>query len=912
MKKILIVLSLICSVVSSLAQSGDGSSGNPFWGTISSTVQWSIGDPNYGSTVYVGTVSNPDLTVGSGGHLTIDPGITVIFTQLTTDLFVTGTGQLTAGGTGSQVTFTKAPANGHWGHISFQNMTGTPASSTFNNCLFEYGYSVGTSSEPLLTGGALQVDFNDVVITTCTFRNNYATFAGAVMINTGRNAIIRNSYFKSNSVYECGGALILYTSSTGEIENCIFESNYSQGFTTPVYSGGAIWSYSNTSKIINCTFVENTSGHAGAALYSYSSSGMSIINSIFWGSNDQVAGSLSTSTITTSAFESAKPSEAANSIIISAVANDHFVNAGASDWTLIFSSPCRDAGTTPSPTVDKDYAGNFRIGPYDIGAYEVQYSRWLTNAAAPTSWLTGTNWELGFEPGHAGTTGDAVIPYLANDTYAPNISGSITIASTKYLILKPGAKATFGTLTNSGTLKLESDATNISSLIVTTFSGNAANVELYLSGGGGPAYKWHYISTPVSSLAVSTFTGVTSDIAQFIESAPTFSIMEGWRASDGYSYSSGTITGPTFSTLDPGKGYNYYDAVNQAFTFSGTLNTGNVAITLGYSGTPSLHGFNLLGNPFSSGLDWDVITGGTYPSSTSKGLYFTRDNAQCTYIAGVGTPGDVTAIIPPMQGFFVKANGTPDIQLTLPASARTHNSIHSRYKGNNIIPLVRLSVTENSIPDETVVRFDALAKTYFDNDFDALKMFESATTTSIYSSLSGTKYAINGQPFPDTFVEIPIVVNLTTSGNHTISTTQLQGLDSYPVTLTDKTTGFIADLKTTPNLSFDAPAGTITDRFVLKVGTVLTGTENPVASKNIFNIYTSNNFINIQTIADGWDGKTGSVKMIDLAGKTITNLQNAGFSKNSVLQVPCTGVKGMYVVEIRSGVMRYVGKVVIR
>jgi hypothetical protein len=250
MKKIVIILFSTFLAISTLAQSGDGSAGNPFYGTISSTVQWSVGNLIYGSTVYVGTSSNQDLTVGTGGHLIIDPGITVIFTQLTTDLLITGTGQITAGGTGSQVTLTKDPANGHWGHISFQNMTGTPASSTFNNCLFEYGYSVGTSEEPLLAGGAIQVDFNDVVITDCTFSSNYATFAGAVMVNSDRNTIIRKSYFKSNNVYECGGALILYSNSTALIENCIFESNYSRGFSTSDYSGGAIWSYSNTAKLL--------------------------------------------------------------------------------------------------------------------------------------------------------------------------------------------------------------------------------------------------------------------------------------------------------------------------------------------------------------------------------------------------------------------------------------------------------------------------------------------------------------------------------------------------------------------------------------------------------------------------------------------------------------------------------------
>ncbi len=363
-----------------------------------------------------------------------------------------------------------------------------------------------------------------------------------------------------------------------------------------------------------------------------------------------------------------------------------------------------------------------------------------------------------------------------------------------------------------------------------------------------------------------------------------------------------------------GQGYNYFHTVNYKYTFSGNLNTSSVSKTLSYTGgTPGLvlRGFNLIGNPFPSGLDWDIIANGTFPSNTSKAIHFTQNNIQCDYVNGTGTNG-ATGIIPPMQGFFIKTSNTPDINLTIPTSARVHNSIHPRYKGTSVIPLVRLSVTEDLISDETVVRFDDLAKSYLDNDFDAVKMFVSKSATTIYSSLAGTKYSINGLPFPETFVEIPIVVNIINSGNHSINATQLQGLDDYPVTLTDKTTGFTADLKTTPVLTFSASAGSLTDRFILKVGNIATGTEDPVSSDGIFNIYPSFGSVNIQTISDEWNGKTGSVKILDLSGKVVKDLDNTNFSKNSLISFPAVWTKGIYVVEIRAGMKRFVGKVVIR
>jgi hypothetical protein len=384
-------------------------------------------------------------------------------------------------------------------------------------------------------------------------------------------------------------------------------------------------------------------------------------------------------------------------------------------------------------------------------------------------------------------------------------------------------------------------------------------------------------------------------------------------AFDGYIYSTGGMGGPTFSTLDPGKGYDYYKSSDYTFTFGGQLNTSDVNASLSYkTGNDNLWGYNLIGNPFASGLDWDYIITHSFPSNTTKGLYFTRNSVLCTYISGVGVPVDVNGIIPPMQGFFSKTYSSGNT-IVLAAAARTHTNIHARYKGSEIIPLVRLFLTDDTLSDETVVRFDDQAKSYLDNDFDAVKMFLDPDLTSIYSSLSEIDYAINGLPFPETFVEIPITINLTTDTTfHTITATQLQGLDNYEVKLIDNSTGYTADLKTTPAVTFSAAKGTIAGRFILKVSTLITGFENPVAVRNRFNIYPANSRINIQTISDEWDGKTGSVRVFDITGKTINNLKDAEFSKNSLIQVEAPVAKGIYIVELKSGMMRYVGKIIIR
>lgn len=896
---------------------GDGlSPATAYCGTITSAQSWTNSNP--GGIIYVGQPSNQDLTILTGGSLTIGPGVTLKFCTTTTDLIITGTGTITANGTSSnKITFTRNnPSINYWGHITFQSM-GSAGASLFNNCIIEYG---DVTRNPGITsyGGGLYADFNNVNISNCIFQNNRAGWGGGIFVNHNISITVTNSRFFNNYSKEAGGGIFVYYQSSSIFNNCIFDSNHCDGTSSASYNGGGFSEISSSSVTLNnCTFVNNTSSRTvGQSLQFYSSAGDKAVNCIFWGPGTHLY--LSGHPIVNyCAVQSSVPPGTGN-IILSANNTDptgpNFKNPAGSDYSLTYLSPCRNAGTAIGvPTTD--YLGNTRVLPYDIGAYEFIASLWKTTAAT-TDWTSAANWDGGVPS--AGI--DVIIPSGAVNYPVNTPAPTFTLSAGNNMILAPGAKATLGTFINNGSLTLQSDATSGSaSFIVSSYSGNDATIELFLTGGnpGAPLKlnKWHFISTPITSLPVSTFSPVpTKNVVGWYDNQVSGSLATGWIAYNGFRYSTGTISGPTFSNLTPGNGYDYYATTDLKYTFSGQLNTTDVTMSLSYNVDDALHGFNLLGNPFSSGLNWDAIINNlspAYPANTSKSLYFTRDNAQCSYVGGVGIPSDVTGIMPPMQGFFVKTFSAGN-SITIPASARVQGNIHSRYKGVDVIPLVRLSLAEDTLHDETVVRFDATAKSGFDYDFDAPKMFLSPDLVSIYSISEGLNYAIKGLPFPDSLLEVPIVVNLLAAGNTTITATQLQGLDKYDVTLTDKTTGFIANLKTTPVLTFTGTAGTTATRFVLKVATITTGIENPVVSKNIFKIYDANSMINIQTISDAWEGKKGSVRVLDLTGRTVDDLKNSEFSKNSLIRIGSPGLKGIYFVEIKSGVLRYVGKVVIR
>jgi hypothetical protein len=488
------------------------------------------------------------------------------------------------------------------------------------------------------------------------------------------------------------------------------------------------------------------------------------------------------------------------------------------------------------------------------------------------------------------------------------------------MIVEPGAKVTLDDLSNSGTLLLKSDATSISSLILGSYSGNDADVELYLTGGPAPVEgnRWHLISSPFMTLSRDPIWAVTNNLAQWVESYDRGDLDEGWIAADGWDYALGSIPGSptTFTNLNLGQGYTHFYSSNYTYTISGELNTENKSVNIYCTDTdqPLLYGHNLLGNPFSSGLDWDqIVDDGAYPASTSKVLHYRKDGGHVYYINDIGSEPGVNGIIPPMQGFFVKTYAASG-SINLAASARVHDNIPTRYKGGEkaFIPLVRLKINTGERYDYAVVRFDELAKTGLDYDFDAVKDFISTTKPTIYTISGGTKFVINGLPFPEESVDIPVAVKLITAGNQTINTTELTGLDSYNLYLIDNETGYMANLRTNPLVTFSSAPGLFTDRFILRISEITTDVENPLDFKTgAFNIYTGFGSLNIQTITDDWDGRQGSVRVLDLSGRTVTSNANVEFSRNSVIQVGAPTVKGLYVVEISSGAKRYVSKVVV-
>lgn len=912
---ILLVLSLtiICSPSLFGQLSGSGTYADPYSGTLNE------GTGNEDVTWSSDTYIDGDITVDNE-KLTISAGVNIIFLAEGSDLIITGTGQLDATGTsGSIITFTAdddddgiyGESGERWGHIVFQSMDGSAGSSVFEYCNISYG-DVISGSNTTSYGGAFYIDsFDNLTLSYCQINNNTGTHGGAVMLWNGASPTFEYCTFSNNSAQTSGGGFYINRANTSTFSNSLIFNN-----SCGLGGGGAIF-FDGTvdSDIINCVIVNNstTSTTRGDNLRFYSlgaSVRPSFVNSIIWGSNNSISYSdlgdedssdfyycgIQDTETPASSFTNCIDLNSSNT----ASDGPNFNATDGSDWSISFVSPCRDIGTdTGAPATDFD--GNSRIGTTDIGAYEVQYSRW--SGSVGTLWTIAGNWEQNMTP--TSGSSDVIIP--SGLTYYPVSSGiSYTIGTGKSLILEEGTRATFVTLTNSaGFLELHSDNTGIASLLVDSYidSGGTEMIELYLSGGGGPNYKWHYIAVPEDAISTDVFTTDISNknLLLWDDSKIVDNKMQGWQWFDGYD---GTTA---FSFMNTIKGYNFFhysDITIQLPTVSGLLVSMGSSVGLQYNGD----GLNLLGNSLTCSLDWHDVER-SHPASIDAAVYYTINNMTASYHPVTGGVNGGTRYIPPLQGFFVKTSTTGTSLDFTQNNVKTHSD-QNRYKGGTIVPKVKLKLSGSSGGYECIIWFDEYATTGHDSEYDAQTMFDEALNyNQIWSAIEGNKFAINGLPFPEEEMLIPITIKVIEEGSFIINSLEFQGLENYYVELIDSYQNFTTDFHSEDTYSFTSSPGTFEDRFQLKVSSKTTGLDDIIDAGKLINIYSFNNNLYIRPNNDNWSDPETNIKIYDMMGRLVSNINNVSIYGGETKEIPFIQPEGIYIVELSGKTGRVVQKI---
>lgn len=354
-------------------------------------------------------------------------------------------------------------------------------------------------------------------------------------------------------------------------------------------------------------------------------------------------------------------------------------------------------------------------------------------------------------------------------------------SSVAQLVITPGSSITIkeGTSLYVGTsLYIKSDAGGSGYLADQNASGDCTitgdkTVERYLTANG-----WHNTSSPVSNANSSVFTG-TDLIFYYDETIILNDWNFGWVWHDG--------------SLSIMKGYDLYlsTAITASYTATGSesLNTGNynIAITrtdVANGEAENRKGWNLVGNPYPSPVDWLVEPGWDKSDINDAKYIWNPTNNNYTIFLGGSSPTGInggTQYIPSNQGFWVQAIQDGSLHISNTTRVGIMTSTPDYYKNSaGISQELRLVASGNGYTDETMIRFLSESTPEFDVNIDAAKLFSAHDSVpQICTKAGNTLLAINSHPeiFDDLGIEMNF--NCGTAGYYTIAIDDNSTIDQF-------------------------------------------------------------------------------------------------------------------------------------
>jgi len=419
---------------------------------------------------------------------------------------------------------------------------------------------------------------------------------------------------------------------------------------------------------------------------------------------------------------------------------------------------------------------------------------------------------------------------VANTMKAQN--GSITFRASKNFTVN-NLENTLGL---SSALILKSDISGTTSLIQQT-GAVAATSERYLVGG-----KWNFMFSPLNAMDGAAILQSSGEFGYSYNETPA----DYWNATTIYG-TSGWVAG-LGSPTSVEKGYIHHSSSSKTYSLTG----GNLDVTpktfvlrytphAGSSNVPDYHtdglttaiantqfdGWNLVGNPYASALDWDA--GGWDKTQIEAFVYYYDGaNYQCYgaspwdqgITASSTVSGTGTQFIPANQGFFVKAKSTGDLQdFSIPTGARTHNAqAFWRSPATASSNLLRLSVSKDGFSDGLVIRtLPSVSGVTAEHDgsYDAYKMFSwDNTKPQIFSKTEANdrNFAINSLPEFTGHKIVPLGVYVSENGEYTLSSSE-NSFENIHIWIEDRALEVNTVISNGETYSFTQTAESNTNRF---------------------------------------------------------------------------------------------------
>jgi len=542
-----------------------------------------------------------------------------------------------------------------------------------------------------------------------------------------------------------------------------------------------------------------------------------------------------------------------------------------------------DGGTTADYTNETASSLDGRI---DLNGTIKIEGDWVNNATSGNILINvGTDGEVNFDGSSTQTISGTSTNYFAMEKLNVASGATLQVAENKDLTLS-------GIMTNDGTFVIASSATGSASFIDNgTISGTGTETaQIYLTGlnnGSAPIGLWWYLSPAISDAT-----------ANFIFAPTTYSQLYYWNE-DATSHGWNQII-DSANALTVMKGYAARTDANLSLEFTGSLNTGTQNISLTRTTGQTFEGFNLVGNPYPSAIDWDAASGWTKTNISNNTLWFRSNGTYPSYNGntGIGTLS-ATQYIPAMQAFWVRvASGQTTGNLGMTNSVRVHSDT-AFWKEDRTFPILRLTVDREGDKDEAVIAFISEATNEFDK-YDTEKFFATnADYPQIYMNVpEDLQLTVNALPILVEKLTVPLSFKTEMEGLFTITASDFEEIDH-------KTAIYLEDLKEnqminlrTNDYSFNGKVTDNNDRFLIHfLPGENTGIENlgTFANTPFNNIYSFESYIYIKS--DDPDNINARISIINMLGQ---ELLSKNLEKSTLNKIYFNGHNSNYVVRIIS------------
>jgi hypothetical protein len=530
----------------------------------------------------------------------------------------------------------------------------------------------------------------------------------------------------------------------------------------------------------------------------------------------------------------------------------------------------------------------------------------------------GTNLTFG-TPGNTSGTAFAIPP--GTFTVTPTIR-NLTINRVNSLTLNSQPLAISGILLcNGGPLNTNDNLTLLSTSTQSALIDGSGTGQVFgnlaMQRFLPSSFGYRYLSSPFTSATVSQISSYVDLNAAF----PEFYRYDESQASNWWI----TYTNPS-SLLVPTHGYAANLGISKTaktISITGVVNNGTLSTATLYNHNfPFTLGFNLIGNPYPSPVDWDASSGWNR-INTDNAVYFfnTGDSSEYTgkyssYINGVSSDGIANNIIPAMQGFFVHvSNGSFPVAGSLTFTNQTRinnlNPVFHKPIMEETLPFLRFTAGFENSPgneDPMVIYFNNDASWNFDKEYDALKLMNTdLLVPSIYSvSSDASKLSINALPrLADTISIIPIGLKTERDGWISFHARDIENIPAdLHVYFADSRTGICHNLLLNRDARINLDAGLYEGRFSL-IFSLKDLQYKPGGNENFY-AYSFAGILYVYMKLD--PGEKGILSVYNMIGQPVYHSE---LYINGFQQIPTDLKTGIYVISLSSSKGNYQKKLFI-